>query len=359
MERRADRGLALVTSFLILFGLVMVYSASAPFSFRLYSNDSYLFLKQLLASALGIAILVFFARLDYHRLRQLDDVLLVGSFALTVLTILPLPGLTSGRWLHLGPLAIQPSELLKFSLVIYLAVSIDRRKERIASFTEGVLPYIVILCAIAVVLINQPDLGMLMLLGGLTVTMLYLGGARVAHLASIVAGSLPLIYLAVRFSPYRLSRIISFLNPQAHSNSSGYQITQSLLAIGSGGLIGRGLGASRTKLLYLPQAYNDFIFSVTAEELGLIGALVLIALLSAFVWRTLIISWMAQDRLGTLLTLGIGFTISYQVLLNLGVAMGLVPVTGLTLPFISNGGSSLLATLAMVGVVLSVSRESK
>ncbi len=359
MERRADRGTVLVTFLLLLYGLVMVYSASAPFSLQNFHSDAYLFLKQLTAAGIGIILLVGFSRFDYHRLRHLDDILLLGSFLLTVMTILPLPGISNGRWLHLGPFALQPTELLKFALIIYLAVTIERKKDRIGSFVDGILPFIVILLVLAAIVMNQPDFGMTLLFAALTFVLLFLGGARLWHLVLLMVGSIPFLYLAVRLAPYRLGRIISFLNPQAYSTSSGYQIIQSMVAIGSGGLVGRGLGASRAKLFYLPQAHNDFIFAITAEELGLLGALVLLGLFVVFVWRALAIAGQAPDRLGTLLALGIGFTLSFQALLNLGVALGMLPVTGLTLPFISNGGSSLLVTLAMVGVLLNISRQGR
>lgn len=347
----------LVASLLLLYGLVMVYSASAPFSLRHFHSDSYLFWKQLAAAGIGIGLLIVLSRFDYHRLRYLDDTLFLGSFLLTVMTVLPLPGVSDGRWLHLGPFALQPTELVKFSLIVYLAVTLERKRERMGSFVEGVLPFVVVLLVLAGVVMNQPDFGMTLVFGALTAAMLFLGGAQVWHLTLLAIGSLPFIYLAVRLTPYRLSRIISFLDPHAYSTSSGYQVIQSLVAIGSGGVVGRGLGGSRAKLFYLPQAHNDFIFSITAEELGLIGTLVLIGLFSAFTWRAFRIAQQAPDRLGTLLAAGIGFTISFQTLLNLGVALGVLPVTGLTLPFISNGGSSLLVTLAMVGVLLNISKQ--
>jgi cell division protein FtsW len=187
--------------------------------------------------------------------------------------------------------------------------------------------------------------------------MLFLGGARLPHLITVASLSLPLIYLAVLIAPYRMARVLSFLNPGAYSTSSGYQIMQSLVAIGSGGIFGRGLGASHAKLFYLPQAHNDFIFAVTAEELGLMGTLVLIGLFAVFAWRAFVVARQAPDRFGRLLALGIGFVISLQVLLNLGVSVGLLPVTGLTLPFVSNGGTSLLITLSMVGVLLNISKQ--
>jgi cell division protein FtsW len=357
VEGRADRVTALVASLLLLYGLVMVYSATAPFSLRYFHSDAHLFLRQLAAAGIGIVLLVCLSHFNYHRLCHLGDIFLLGSFLLTVMTVLPLPGISNGRWLHLGPFDFQPTELLKFSWIIYLAVTIERKKNCMGSFVSGVLPFVIVLLVLAGVVMNQPDFGMTLLLAALTIVMLFLGRARVSHLLLLVAGSLPFIYLAVKLAPYRLGRIVSFINPQAYSTSSGYQIIQSMVAIGSGGLVGRGLGASRAKLFYLPQAHNDFIFSITAEELGLLGSLVLLGLFAVFIWRAFMIASRASDRLGSLLALGIGFTLCLQTLLNLGVALGVLPVTGLTLPFISNGGSSLLVTLAMVGVLLNISKQ--
>ncbi len=355
VERHADRNTLIVTSLLLLYGLVMVYSASAPFSLRHYGSDVHLFVKQLIAASAGVFLMWGLSRFDYHRLAQLDDILLLGGVLLTILTLFPRIG--DGRWLDLGPFALQPTEFLKFALIVYLAATIVRKGERMKSFTEGVLPFVVVLGFIAGVVINQPDLGMILVFASLTAAMLFFGGARVRHLLGVAAAGVPFVYLAVRLAPYRLARIIAFIDPRAYSSSSGYQILQSLTAIGAGGIFGRGLGASQAKLFYLPQAHNDFIFAVLAEELGMIGALFLIGLFVVFAWRAFTIAAHAPDELGRLLALGIGFTICLQAFLNLGVALGILPVTGLTLPFVSNGGSSLLVTLGMVGVLLNISRQ--
>ena len=355
MERQIDRKILIITSLLLMYGLIMVYSASAPFSLRHYGSDIHLFAKQIIAAGAGLIIMWGLARFDYHRLAQLDDILLIGAFFLTLFTFFPRVG--DGRWLRLGPFALQPTEFLKFALIIYLAATITRKGKRITSFSEGILPFIVVLGVIAGVVINQPDLGMILVFVALTAAMLFVGGARLSHLVLTALASVPLVYAAVRIAPYRLARVIAFINPYAYANSSGYQILQSLTAIGSGGIFGRGLGASQAKLFYLPQAHNDFIFAVIAEELGLIGALVLIGLFSVLAWQAFAVAARAPDRLGRLLAYGVGFTISMQAFLNLGVALGILPVTGLTLPFISEGGSSLIVTLGMIGVLLNVARQ--
>ena len=355
MERQTDRQIVIITSLLLLYGLIMVYSASAPFSLRHYGSDIHLFVKQLIAAGAGIFLMWGLSRFDYHRLAQLDDILLIGGFLLTLFTFFPRVG--AGRWLILGPFAIQPTEFLKFALIIYLAATITRKGDRIKSFSDGVLPFVVVIGVIAAVVINQPDLGMILVFATLTGAMLFAGGARVTHLLGVVAAGVPLVYAAVLLAPYRLARVVAFINPHAYASSAGYQILQSLTAIGSGGIFGRGLGASQAKLFYLPQAHNDFIFAVIAEELGLIGAVVLIVLFGVLAWRAFTVAAAAPDRLGRLLALGMGFTISIQAFLNLGVALGILPVTGLTLPFISDGGSSLIVTLGMIGVLLNVARQ--
>ncbi|MFC2077682.1 putative lipid II flippase FtsW [Candidatus Bipolaricaulota bacterium] len=357
MSERIDRRLLLIATLLVLVGLVILYSASAPFSQRHYGSDTSMLFRQFLAASAGIALLVFFSFFDYRRLAAINDLLFLGAIGLTALTVLPI-GLGDGRWISIGPLALQPTELLKFTLIVYLAGAISRKGESIRSFVQGVLPFLAVLAVLGTIVLNQPDLGMLLIYAALTGTMLFLGGANVWHLVGVGCGGLPLVALAIRFAPYRFARILSFLNPQAYSTSSGYQTIQSLIAVGSGGIVGRGLGASRAKLFYLPQAHNDFILSIVAEETGLLGTLVIFSLIGLLVWRAFVISERATDQLGRLLALGIGFVIGFQALLNAGVVLGILPVTGLTFPFLSNGGSSLLVTLAMVGVLLNVSKHA-
>ncbi len=356
MGGQADRRTILVTSLLVLAGLIALYSASAPFSLRHYGSDTSMLLRQAVAALVGLSALAALAAFDYRRLAAINDLLLLGAFLMTVVTILPL-GIGNGRWIALGPATFQPTELLKLALILYLATSLTRKGDRVGTFVEGVLPYVIVFGVLAAVVVSQPDLGMVVVLGAVTLAMLFFAGARIRHLAAIALGCVPLVYLAIRFAPYRMARLLSFLDPYAHSDTTGYQTIQSLIAVGSGGWLGRGLGASRAKLFYLPQSHNDFIASIVAEELGFVGMLAMVGLLAVLVWRAFAIAEAAPDRLGRLLALGIGFTLGFQTLVNLGVVVGLLPVTGLTLPFLSNGGSSLIVTLAMVGVLLSISRE--
>ena len=357
MTGRADRATMLTTSILVLSGLIALYSASAPFSLRHYGSDVYMLVRQLVAVGVGVVGLLVLARLDYRLLLRMNGALLVGSIGLSLVTLLPLPICTGGCWLSLGPFDLQPTEFVKLALILYLASSIARRRERMSTFTEGVLPYLVILGILGAITLSQPDLGMLLIFAGLTVSMLFLGGAKRRHLAFLGLGAIPLVYVAIRIAPYRFARLLSFLDPQAYSTSSGYQVLQSLMAVGSGGIFGRGLGASRAKLFYLPQAHNDFILSVVGEETGMLGILCVLSLLGFLVWRAFAIAESAPDDEGRLIAYGIGCAIGMQALVNAGVTLGILPVTGLTLPFFSGGGSSILVTLAMVGVLLNVSRQ--
>ncbi|UCF09990.1 MAG: putative lipid II flippase FtsW [Candidatus Bipolaricaulota bacterium] len=357
-EGGTDRATIGVVALLLLGGLLMLYSASAPFSLLHYGSGHQMLARQAIAAAVGIAVAFALTRIDYRLLRHLSEVLLLGAFVLVVVTVLPVGSLADGRWLHLGPFDVQPTELLKFALIIYIACTIERKGDALRGFVPGVLPFVVVLGVIALVVLQQPDLGMLLVLGAITAVMLFLGGARVSHLGALFAAGIPCALLAVLLAPYRLARLIAFLSPAEFSTSSGYQALQSLVAVGSGGIVGRGLGASRAKLLYLPQAHSDFVFSVTAEELGLMGSVLLLGLFAALAWRSVCIARAASDPFGRLLALGIGFALLMQAAINVAVAVGLLPVTGLTLPFFSHGGSSLVVTLAMIGVLLSVSRHA-
>lgn len=351
-----DRRAVLVTALLLFSGVIMLYSASSPFSLRHYGSDTSMLIRQLIAASVGIVALIVLESWDYHNLVLLNDVLLVGGILLTVLTILPI-GLSDGRWLPLGPFTFQPTEVVKFSLILFMAHSLSRKGNKIRTFSEGVLPYLILLGLLAAIVIMQPDLGMILVFGAVIMALLFFAGARMLHLLSVAAASIPLVFVAIRFAPYRFARLLSFLNPEAYSQSTGYQTIQSLTAVGSGGILGRGLGASHAKLFYLPQSHNDFIMSVLAEELGFIGVIAVATLIGLLVWRAFRIAEVAADRLGQLLAMGIGFALGFQTLVNLGVVIGLLPVTGLTFPFFSNGGSSLIITLALVGVLLNVSKQ--
>jgi len=353
----SDRLLLLTTIILFLCGLVMVYSATYPVMIARQRNSFQALITQLVAGSIGLGLLAFFARFDYRRFARFDDLLLISMFILTFLTILPLGTLVDRRWIRLGFFNLQPTELMNLALVIYLAAATVRKQDQLKRLRDGIAPFVAIFLVITVVVLQQPDLGMVFRFGILTGFMLFLAGAKISHLIGMGTIAISLALLVIKIAPYRMARLIAFIDPFSHQATAGFQTIQSLAAIGSGGFFGRGIGNSQAKLLYLPAAYNDFIFSITAEEIGFIGALLLLSLFVIFGWRVLKIAQHAPDRFGYMLAMGLGFTICVQAFLNMSIALGLFPVTGLTLPFISHGGSSLVVSLAMVGILLNISKQ--
>ncbi len=350
--------IVVVLAFLLLAGFLFVYSASSPLSLRLTGDPWSLLKRQVVGGVLGLAALVVLWRVDYHVWAKIDDLLLGGAFVLLILTLVPL--LAEGsRWLRLGPFPFQPSEIGKVALVLYVAGSLVRRGGRLARYREAVLPYVLVLGMFGLVLLLQPDSGMLLVYTVTVAFLLWVGGVPVRHLLVTLLGTLPVAGVVLFFARYRLERFAAFLNPEPYRDTYGYQTFQSLLAVGSGGMFGRGLGASRAKLFYLPAAHNDFLFSVVAEETGLIGSLCVIALLGFLVVLGFRAARQAPDKLGTLYAWGASFLLGFQALLNLAVAVGVVPVTGLTLPFLSYGGSSLMVSLMLGGLILGVARASR
>jgi cell division protein FtsW len=348
VQSKAKDGLLLITVSLMLLGLVMTYSSSFFVAYNLFGDHHHFLLKQLIFAGIALGVLFCLSRIDYHRLLYIDDLLLLFSLGLTFLTLI-----FKSRWIYFGGFSFQPTELLKLSLIIFLASSISRRP--LWRFSD-VLPYFVILIAAAAPTIAQPDFGMAMFFGFIVLFMLFIGKVRLSHLIKISLLSLPFIYLLIFQVPYRRARLLSFLDPFRYHLEEGYHIIQSLTAIGSGGVLGKGLGEGITKF-YLPSAYNDFIFSVIGEELGLVGCLFLVFAFVIFGGWGIKISLGAPDSFGYLLGAGITFTILAQAGLNLGVTLGILPVTGLTLPFVSYGGSSMVVSSAMVGILLSISRK--
>jgi cell division protein FtsW len=263
------------------------------------------------------------------------------------------------RWLRLGPLSFQPVELAKFALVLYLASFLRRREAVLGSFCHGFLPVLLVAGAMAGLTVLQPDLGNSLALVLLALALAYLAGGRVTHMAAVAAAALPVVALLIALKPYRWRRMVAFMAPWDDPQGSGFQIIQSFLALGSGGLLGRGLGESRQKLFYLPEPYTDFIFAIIGEELGLMGTAAVVALFAALVWRGLRIGARAPDAFGSYLALGLTIMIATQTLVNVGVVTGALPTKGLPLPFISFGGSALLMTLFSTGVLLNISQHAQ
>jgi len=358
---RPDMWLFGVAVILLSAGVVMVYSASAIVAADRF-HDAYFFLKkQVFWALLGALGLWAALRLDYRRLEGwvLPGLLLAGL--LLVLVLIPPIGQTingTRRWIRLGPVSFQPAELAKLALVIYLAAFFARKRDAIGDFRRGVLPPLAVAGVLAALVFVQPDLGNCLTLVALTFALLFLTGGRVRHLAVVLAPAVPLLALAIWMAPYRLRRITAFVDPWSDPRGSGFQIIQSWLAFGNGGLFGQGVGASKQKLFYLPEAHTDFIFAIIGEELGFLGAVTIVLLFVVFAWRGLRIGLRAPDPFGAHLALGITVLIATQTLVNLGVVTGLLPTKGLPLPFISFGGSALLVTMLSTGVLLNISQHA-
>jgi cell division protein FtsW len=346
---------------LVSVGVVMVYSASAIIAADRFGDPLFFLKKQLFWALLGMGTLWAVMRVDYRRLEKLVVPLLVLSFVLLVLVLVPPFGQAingTRRWFRAGPLSFQPVELAKLALVLYLAAFLARKQELVQSFSKGLLPLLVVAGLMAGLTILQPDLGNSLALVMLTLGLAYLAGARLSHMLAIGACALPVVAALIAWKPYRWRRMLAFVNPWDDPQGSGFQIIQSFLALGSGGWLGRGLGESKQKLFYLPEPYTDFVFAIIGEELGWIGATLVIALFALLVWRGLRVGLRAPDPFGSYLALGLTLMLATQTLVNLGVVMGALPTKGLPLPFISFGGSALVTTMLAAGVLLNISQHT-
>ncbi|RXZ77111.1 stage V sporulation protein E [Paenibacillaceae bacterium] len=353
----------IVSILLILsIGLVMVYSASAVLSFNEHGDAFYYVKRQMLFALLGIGAMVLTMNTDYQLWKKVSRIGLVVCFGLLIIVLIPGIGVVRGgarSWLGIGSFGIQPSEFMKLAMIIFMAKMLSTSRYQITAFTRGLLPPLAILGAAFGMIMLQPDLGTGTVMMGASLLVIYAAGARLAHLGGLalvgVAGLVGLIAAA----PYRLQRITSFLDPWQDPLGAGYQAIQSLYAIGPGGLIGLGLGMSRQKYSYLPEPQTDFIFAIIAEELGFIGGTAIILLFLILVWRGMRTAITASDSFGSLLAVGITGIVAVQVIINIGVVIGMMPVTGITLPLVSYGGSSLTLMLTALGILLNISRYSR
>ena len=347
---------------LVLFGLVMVFSASAPAASYRTGNAYHYIVRQLIFAVLGFVSMLILANMDYHRFGKLATIILIGAFLTLFLVYVPGLGIAAKgarRWVGYGILTFQPSEIAKLAIIIYFAYSLSIVKDKIKSFTRGLLRYLLILGAFGGVIILEPHFSGTVVIMLTACTMLLIAGAKIRHFMAMFCAVLPIGVIAIIKEPYRMSRITSFMDPFAHRLDEGYQIIQSLYAIGSGSIFGLGLGLSRQKFLYIPEPQNDFIFSIICEELGLVGAAVVILLFIVFVWRGFRIAQEAPDMFGCLLASGITALIAIQVIINIAVVTSSIPVTGMALPFFSSGGTSLFLLMSAMGMVLNVSKQRR
>jgi cell division protein FtsW len=354
--------LIMVTLTLLAVGLIMVYSASAVWADYKF-DDSFFFAKrQLLFAAVGVFAMFFIMNVEYWTWKNWAKVLIIICFVLLVLVLIPGIGVLrngSRSWIGVGAFSVQPSEFVKLAMIAFLAKYLSENQRYITSFRKGVLPSLLLVFSAFAMIMLQPDLGTGTVMVGTCVVMIFISGARIMHFAWLGLAGLAGFAALVLSAPYRIKRITSFLDPWEDPLNSGFQIIQSLYAIGPGGLFGLGLGESRQKFFYLPEPQNDFIFAILAEELGFIGGTFVLLLFSLVLWRGIRIALGAPDLFGSFLAVGIVSMIAIQVMINVGVVTGLMPVTGITLPFLSYGGSSLTLMLMAVGVLLNISRYSR
>ncbi len=347
---------------LVSLGLTMVFISSTVMANAQY-QDPYFFVKrQTLYALAGVGVLVAGRSIDYHRYKGWVYWLLLLAFIGLCLVFVPGVGAKvrgAARWIRLGPLTLQPSEFAKLAMVIFLAYSLSRKQEKMKYFAIGFLPHMLIAGVFIVLIGKEPDFGTALNLTGIVFVMLLVGGTRLTYiLVSFCLGAPLAVYMVLR-DPKKFARILSFLDPWKYGQDVGYQLKQSLLAIGSGGLLGMGPGQSRAKLFYLPDAHTDFILSIFSEELGFLGIIVVLALFTLLVYRGLLVSLRAPDAFGSYLALGLTLLISLPACINMGVVSGILPTKGLSLPFLSYGGSSLLVNLLSVGILLNISSQTK
>ncbi|MDQ6714201.1 MAG: putative lipid II flippase FtsW [Candidatus Dormibacteraeota bacterium] len=360
--RRGDRALLLAVGALTAFGLVMVFSASEVQGWLWFHNPAYYFERQLIWLALGVVLLWAGAHIDYHRLRPLAGPLVGATVVLMVLVLLPHFGVEvngARRWLRLGPMQMQPAELAKVASIIFMALWLERHRERIGSLEDGVVPFLALLGLVTLLVILERDLGTTLIVAGILLSQFLVAGGRKRHVLLLLLIVGLCLYVFIRMEPYRLHRILAFVDPWADPLNTGFQAIQSVVALGSGGITGLGLGHSIQKYQWLPFAHTDFIFAIVGEETGLFGTTVVLALFGLFTYRGYRVALKAPDAFGSLLACGVTTWIAFQALVNIAAVTVTLPTTGIPLPFISYGGSSLAITLLAVGILMNVSTQSE
>ncbi len=351
--------LLIITLLLISIGIIFIYSSSCVYSLQEKGTPLYYLNRHLIFLGVGFILSIAAMVIDYRDLRQVAKPLMLFSIFALLLLLVPGIGKTiygARRWFKIGPYSFQPSEFTKLTILIYLADLLTRKKGRVKDFQTGFLPPIIILGITCFLIVIQPDLGNSLLIGTIVLVVLFVAGAQATHLGLLGLLALPGVYFLVVKVPYRMARMMAFWDPWKDRQGIGFQLTQSQIALGSGGIWGLGLGKSIQKLFYLPAAHTDFIFSIIGEELGLLGTLSVILLFTAFIWQGARIVKRTEDPFGYFLGIGIVVMISLQAVINIGVSIGAFPTKGLPLPFISYGGSALIFNMVSVALLLNISR---
>ena len=359
-KKYPDLLLFIVVIILLSIGICVVFSSRYVMAYKWY-GDSYFFLKKQLLYAI-ISLIIFFlaTSIDYHYYKKLVLPLLILSIILLTMVFVSGVGKSAGgarRWIKIGFFSFQPSEIAKFALILYIAESLTRKHSKeIKTFIKGILPSLIIVMVIFLLILKEPDFSTSLIILGISFIMLFIGGTRIIQLFTLGIAAIPIGILILLKENYRKVRLFSFIDPWRDPLDSGFHIIQSLIALGSGGISGIGLGESRQKFFYLPDQHTDFIFSIIGEELGFIGTLVIITLFILILWRGFKIAINSVDQFGALLAAGITAMITFQSIVNIGVVTKMIPTTGLTLPFVSFGGSSLIVNMFCAGVLLNISK---
>lgn len=356
-----DLVIMLMAIALTCFGVVMVFSASSVMADKRYHDGFYFLKRQGMFAITGFAIMLTVMRVEYHFWKKMAVPALLLCLALLIMVLIPGIGGRAGgasRWIKLPGFNLQPSEMAKVALIMYMAYSLDKKQDKIKSFKSGIIPYMIVLAILIGCMAAQPDLGGALTLFAVAFIMLFAAGTRLSHILSVILLALPLLAYKLCHG-YHKGRIEAWTNPWSDPMGKGFQIIQSWLALGTGGLFGQGLGEGKQKLFYLPEAHTDFILSVVGEELGFLGVVVIIAMFFLLVQRAMRIAVAAPDTFGRFLALGIAVLFGIEATVNMAVITGLFPTKGLALPFISYGGSSLLISLFAVGILLNISSGLK
>ena len=344
---------------LVGFGVVMVYSASAVYATQKFGSATYFFKRDLLWASVGLSAMAIGMRVDFGAYRRWSYAMLVASIGMLG-AVLVVGARINGarRWFHVGGVSFQPAELAKLALVIYLAYSLAKKAEKVKSFTVGFVPHMIVCGVMMGLLLKQPDLGTAVILGLTTIILLFVAGAKVSYICIAFLGAAPILYQAIVGTPWRLRRMLAYLDPWQYRYDVGYQITESLISVGSGGMSGLGLGDGKQKLFFLPEAHTDYVMAIVGEELGLIGICAVAALFGLLIWRGARAALRARDAFGCYLGFGITTMFGLQGLVNIGVVLGALPTKGLPLPFVSFGGSTLVVDLFAMGILLNISRAA-
>ncbi len=363
MPRAVDKPLLIIVGLLVLVGFVMLFSASGAVGIERFGDSAFYVKRQLVSFVVGLALFWIGWRVDYHLWQKWSLPILIAALALLVLVLIPgigASGQGAVRWINLGFTSFQPTEFAKLALILYISAWLSERGlHTVRDVKHGLVPFASLMAVFAFLILKQPDLGTLLIIVAIGGVLFFVGGADARHIAGLVVAGIVFVGIAIKIAPYRLARFTAFLDPAADPQGAGYHITQALLAIGSGGLFGLGLGNSRQKYFYLPEVTGDSLFAVIGEELGFFASAGIVVLFALFFLRGLRIALRAPDTFGKLAALGIAVWVAAQAFMNIGAMLGVLPLTGLPLPLMSYGGTALAATLAGIGILLNIAKQGR